>query len=107
MGELSDFNLNITDSGLVALVIATVNVVKKKVPQRYWPILPFAAGWVISIPIELAANNHPTVAKAVNDIFMQGIKLATLSMAAYKVHRTTIKGTGTAKLPQAAPVLVN
>jgi hypothetical protein len=107
MGELSDFNLNITDSGLVALVIATVNVVKRRVPQRYWPILPFAVGWVVSIPIELAVNNHPTVAKAINDIFMQGIKLATLSMAAYKVHRTTIKGTGIAKLNKVAPVFVS
>lgn len=103
---MSEFNLSLMDSGMVALVMAMVNGVKRQVPSRWWPLLPFAAGWLVSIPLELAGGEGKTSGALLNDIFMQGIKLAALSMAAYKIHRTTIKGESMAlavKEPAVAP----
>lgn len=101
---MNEFDLSLMDGGMVALVMALVNGVKKQVPARWWPLLPFAAGWLVSIPLELVAGEGRTTSAMVNNIFMQGTKWAALSMAAYKVHRTTIKGVDVQK-PVLKPVL--
>lgn len=86
------------DGGIVALIIAAVQAVKKQIPGRFVPVLPFLFGWVLVIPaVIISAGGVPSVSVFVSKIFLEGLKVGALASAGFKVGHTTVLGKGADK----------
>ena len=86
------------DGGIVALIIAAVQAVKKQIPGRFVPVLPFLFGWVLVIPaVIISAGGVPSVSVFLSKIFLEGLKVGALASAGFKVGHTTVLGKGADK----------
>jgi len=94
---VGDFSITPMDGSLVALVLAAVQWVKgwkllKKLPSWVVPLLPFLIGWLLAIPVVyIVDEGAKPIPVMVMQVFYEGIKVAVLSMAAYKVTHEASK----------------
>jgi hypothetical protein len=90
---LDDFAITPLDAGTVAIVVFLVQALKKYIMPRWVPVLPFLIGWILAVPV-IFITKGPGLAISVfiSNVFLEGLKMAILSMAVYKVGFTTIAG---------------
>ncbi|MGE5551534.1 MAG: hypothetical protein ACM3ZC_13565 [Bacteroidota bacterium] len=87
--------ITLLDAGLVGLVVAATEAVKRLVwvPARFVPVIPILVGWILAIPAVIVARGRvPPLAVFVAQVFLEGLKIAAVAMAAFKITHTTIKG---------------
>lgn len=90
-----NYTITPIDGGIVALIIAAVQVVKKYVPCRFVPVLPFVFGWVLVVPaVIISAGGVPAASVFISKIFLEGLKVGALASATFKVGHTTILAKG-------------
>lgn len=81
------------DGGIVALIIGAVQMIKKRVPDRLVPVLPFLVGWVLVVPaIIIGEGGVPKLSVFLSKIFLEGLKVGALASAGFKVGHTTVFG---------------
>ncbi len=96
---MGDFFLTPLDGGLVVLVITGVQALKKYLLPRWVPVLPFIISWILAIPAVIVAKGGvPPVLVLVSQVFLEGLKVAVLSMAGYKLHYTTVLGKNSSRI---------
>lgn len=88
-----EYDLNLIDGGLVALVIVIVGYLKKWVRERWIPVLPL----VVSVPLAGltvigAAGGWPGWAAFVSRTIIEALKVAFAAMGLFKIYKTTLKG---------------
>jgi hypothetical protein len=90
---MNEFTINPLDAGTVAILIFIVQYLKKHIMPRWVPILPFIIGWLLAIPVIFITKGVGLPIQVfISTVFLEGLKMAVLSMAAYKVGFTTIAG---------------
>lgn len=90
---MGEFSITPMDGGLVVLVILGVQTLKKYFTPRYVPVLPFIISWALTIPAVIVAREGvPTALVFISQVFLEGLKVAVLAMATYKIQYTTILG---------------
>ena len=88
-----EYDLNLIDGGLVLLVIVIVDILKKRVMERWIPILPFpVAGILAGLAVIAAAGGWPGWAAWGSKTFLEMLKVAFAAMGLFKVWKTTVKG---------------
>ena len=88
-----DYSITPIDGGIVALIIAAVQAMKKHVPSRFVPVLPFIFGWILVVPaVIISSGGVPEVAVFASKVFLEGLKVGALASASFKVGHTTILG---------------
>lgn len=86
------------DGGIVALIIMVVQAVKRHIPSRFVPVLPFVFGWLLVVPaVIISAGGVPSTSVFVSKIFLEGLKVGALASAGFKVGHTTVLGKGADK----------
>jgi hypothetical protein len=90
---LGDFAITPLDAGTVAIVVFLVQALKRHIMLRWVPVLPFLVSWILAVPV-IFITKGPGLAITVfiSNVFLEGLKMAVLSMATYKVGFTTIAG---------------
>jgi hypothetical protein len=93
---MTNFTISPLDGGTVAILIFIIQVLKKHVMPRWIPVLPFLVGWVLAVPVVFVTKGAGlAVPVFVSAVFLEGLKMAVLSMATYKIGFTTIAGKDT------------
>lgn len=88
-----NYTITPIDGGIVALIIAIVQAVKKRVPCRFVPVLPFIFGWILVMPaVIISSGGVPAASVFVSKIFLEGLKVGALASAGFKVGHTTVLG---------------
>lgn len=94
---MSDFPVSPLDAGAVTILIVIVQYLKKYITKRWVPVLPFIAGWLLAVPVVLVVKGTElSIWVFVSNVFLDGLKMAVLSMAAYPVGKM-VSGKGKAK----------
>ncbi len=78
------------DAGLVPAVIVTVELLKKRVADRWVPLLPFGVSLVFSF-FAAAATGLTGFALAAKTA-VEALKMAFAAMGLWKLYHTTIRG---------------
>jgi hypothetical protein len=95
---MTNFTITPLDAGTVTILIFIIQGLKKYIMPRWVPLLPFLAGWLLAIPVIFVTKGAGlAVPVFVSNVFLEGLKMAVLSMAAYKVGFTTVAGKDTKK----------
>lgn len=90
---MGEFSITPMDGGLVVLVILGVQALKKYVMPRCVPILPFIVSWILTVPAVIVAQGGvSSVLVLISQVFLEGLKVAVLAMATYKIQHTTVLG---------------
>lgn len=90
---MGEFNITPLDGGLVVLVMLGVQTLKKYLVPRCVPVLPFIISWILTIPAVIVAQGGiHSISVLVSQVFLEGLKVAVLAMATYKVQYTTVLG---------------
>jgi hypothetical protein len=90
---MGEFNITPLDGGLVALVILGVQSLKKYIIPRWVPLLPFIISWILAVPAVIVARGElPSLLVLISQVFLEGLKVAVLAMATYKIQYTTVLG---------------
>lgn len=88
-----EYDLNLTDGGLVALVIVIVNQLKKRVSERWIPVLPLAVAAVLAgFAVIEDAGGWPGMAVFVSRTIIEALKVGFSAMGLFKLYKTTLKG---------------
>lgn len=88
-----NYTITPLDGGIVALIIMVVQAVKKHVPGRFVPVLPFLFGWVLVVPaVIISVGGVPVASVFVSKVFLEGLKVGALASAGFKVGHTTVLG---------------
>lgn len=88
-----NYSISPIDGGIVALIIMAVQAVKKHIPGRFVPVLPFVFGWVLVLPAVIVSSGEvPAASVFVSKIFLEGLKVGALASAGFKVGHTTVLG---------------
>jgi hypothetical protein len=91
--KMGEFTITPIDGGLVVLVILGVQALKKYFTPRCVPVLPFIISWFLAIPAVIVARGaFPSLVVFISQVFLEGLKVAVLAMATYKIQYTTILG---------------
>jgi hypothetical protein len=91
------------DSSAIGVVVAVTAAIRKaiSIPERYVPLIPVVVSMVTAFPVVYIHNGGDikSIGVYVASSVLEGIKIAALSMAAYKVTKTTVlnKTSGEAK----------
>jgi len=81
---MDGFTITPLDAGVVTILIFIVQYLKKHVVKRWVPFLPFLIGWILAIPVVFVVKGSElTVPVLISNVFLDGLKMAVLSMAAY------------------------
>lgn len=90
---MGEFNITPLDGGLVVLVILGVQSLKKYIIPRWVPLLPFIISWILTVPAVIVAQGGVhSILVLVSQAFLEGLKVAVLAMASYKIQYTTVLG---------------
>lgn len=90
---MGEFSITPMDGGLVVLVILGVQALKRHVVPRCVPVLPFIISWILMVPAVIVAQGGvPNVWVLISQAFLEGLKVAVLAMATYKIQYTTVLG---------------
>lgn len=88
-----EYDLNLIDGGLVALVIVIVGQLKKRVRERWIPVLPLAVGAVLAgLAVISDAGGWPGMAAFVSRTVIETLKVGFSAMGLFKLYKTTLKG---------------
>lgn len=81
------------DAGTVAILIFITQALKKHITPRWIPVLPFLIGWILAVPVVFVTKGSGlSIQVFISAVFLEGLKMAVLSMSAYKIGFTTIAG---------------
>ncbi|HEX3047193.1 MAG TPA: hypothetical protein VHY08_20735 [Bacillota bacterium] len=96
---MGEFFITPLDGGLVVLVVMGVQALKKYLLPRWVPVLPFVISWILAIPAAIVAGRGvPSPLFLVSQVFLEGLKVAVLAMASYKLQYTTVLGKNTSRI---------
>jgi hypothetical protein len=88
--------ISLLDAGLVTLVLIGTDLIKRWLPwlpTRLVPLVPIILGWLLAVPaIIFTRGEAPPFLILVSGVFLEGLKVAAVAMATYKIGHTTIKG---------------
>ncbi len=88
-----EYDLNLIDGGLIALVIVIVGYLKRFVAERWIPVLPFLVSAILAaLAVVSAAGGWPGWAAFAARTFLETLKIAFASMGLFKLYKTTIMG---------------
>jgi hypothetical protein len=90
-----EFDLNLIDSGIVLLVIALTNIIKKsfKIPKRWIPLIPFIPAVIFSALLTIKdKGGFPDVWYFIAATLIETFKVTFASMGLFKIYKTTLKG---------------
>lgn len=88
-----EYGLNLLDPGLVALTIASTQLVKGRVAKRWVPVIPwlFAALYCTAAIIG-ASGGWPGLLAFVSRLLVETMKVAFAAMGLFKLYHTTLMG---------------
>lgn len=92
---MGGFTITPIDASLVGLVVIIVEALKRriKIRDRWVPLLPIAMSFGLAAPAVIyTSGTVPPWPVFVSGTFLEGLKVAALSMSAFKVTKTTILG---------------
>lgn len=87
-----EYDFNMIDYGLVPVVIAIVQWLKKYVRERWIPIIPLPVSLVITGLAIVGLGEWASWPAFLARAFVEGLKVAFASMGFYKLWKTTLKG---------------
>ncbi len=85
--------ISLIDAGVVGVVIAITQLLKKYIAERWVPLVPFFISLALAVPVTILHHKGiPTLSVFLSMILLEGLKIGALASASFKVAKTTVLG---------------